>query len=139
MTSFPYVDFTTVRVLLIDDESYTRSIIRSQLLNIGVRDITEAGNGRDGLIEALRVRPHLILCDVHMQPVNGLEFLVALRAQKIEAVRDTPVIYLTADAKSDVVLFAKEHKANGYLVKPISTAQLQAHIAAVADKIKAAK
>lgn len=136
MATLPYVDFSKLKVLVIDDEAFTRSTVRSQLLNIGVREIVEASDGKQGLMQTLRTRPHVVLCDIHMEPMDGLQYLVALRAQKMEGVHDIPVIFLTADAKSDVVQFARENEANGYLVKPTSTANIQARIAAVAEKIR---
>ena len=129
-------DYSKIKVLLIEDESHTRAIIRSQLLHLGVREIAEAPNGKEGMLQLVRVRPHLVLCDVHMDVMDGREFLATLRALKVEKVRDTPVIFLTADAQRDTVIFAKEHAVNGYLVKPVSVAQLKAHIDAVASKLE---
>jgi two-component system chemotaxis response regulator CheY len=129
------IDYGRIKVLVIEDEVHTRSIIRSQLLQIGVREIAEAAHGKEGLVQVARVKPHIILCDVHMEPVDGLEFLRVLRKIKLEVVRNTPVIFLTADAQSDTVLFAKEHAVNGYLVKPVSAAQLKAHIDKIAANI----
>ena len=130
------IDYAKIKILIIEDEAHTRAIIRSQLLNLGLREIAEAHNGKEGLIQLVKTRPHLALCDVHMDTMDGLEFLKTLRALKVEAVRNTPVIFLTADAQRDTVVFAKEHAVNGYLVKPVSVAQLKAHIDAVAEKLK---
>ena len=134
MTTVPKVDYAAIKVLVIDDESHTRSIIRSQLHLLGVREIAEAGDGKQGLVQTLRIKPHIIFCDIHMAPVSGLEFLVGLRSLKMDGVKDLPVIFLTADAKSDTVIFAKEHKVDGYLVKPVAAAQLKAHIDAMVEK-----
>jgi two-component system chemotaxis response regulator CheY len=67
--------------------------------------------------------------------MDGLEFLKTLRALKVEAVRNTPAVFLTADAQRDTVLFAKENAVSGYLVKPVSAAQLKAHVDAAAEKL----
>jgi two-component system chemotaxis response regulator CheY len=66
-----------------------------------------------------------------MEPVDGLSFLKALRAAKLKTVRETPVVFLTADAKRDTVLVAKELRVNGYLVKPVALSDLRARIDAV--------
>lgn len=136
MALVPIVDYATIKVAVIEDEPHTRQIIRSQLLQLGVREIEEASNGKDGMLLVVRVRPHIVFCDVHMDTMDGLTFLKTLRALKVEAVRNTPVIFLTADAQSDTVLFAKEHAVSGYLVKPVSGAQLKAHIDAAMEKLK---
>lgn len=128
-------DYSKLKIVVIEDEAHTRSIIRSQLLQLGLREIAEAADGKEGLMQVVRIRPHLVLCDVHMKPVGGLAFLKTLRELKVESVRNTPVIFLTADAQSDTVLFAKEHAVNGYLVKPVSVAQLKAHIDVIAETL----
>ena len=129
------IDYAKIKVLIIEDEVHTRSIIRSQLLNLGVRAISEAADGKSGMIQVVKSRPHIIFCDVHMEPVGGLEFLKSLRGLNVGGLNELPVIFLTADAQSDTVLFAKEHAVNGYLVKPVSVAQLKSHIDTVAGKL----
>jgi two-component system chemotaxis response regulator CheY len=129
------IDYEKVKVLVIEDELHTRSIIRSQLLQLGVREIAEAHDGKSGMLQVVKARPHLIFCDVHMAPIGGLEFLKSLRELKVAKLNELPVIFLTADAQRDTVLFAKEHAVNGYLVKPVSAAQLKAQIDVVAEKL----
>ena len=129
-------DYGKLKILVVEDDKHARTVIRSLLRQIGVRIVIEAANGRDGLIELVRDPPHIVLCDVHMQPVDGREFLKTLRGMKIDRVKDTPVIFLTADASRDTVLFAKEFEVDGYLVKPPSVATLKQRIDAVAETLK---
>ncbi len=120
-----------VTVLVIEDERNTRVLIRRMLQQIGIGSVVDAADGKAGLDEAMRTKPTLILCDVHMEPVDGRAFLKMLRSLKIRQLATTPVIFLTADAQTDTVLFAKEHQVNGYLVKPVSLTQLKTRIDAV--------
>lgn len=129
-------DYTKLKILMIEDEKHTRTVIRSLLRQIGVRIVIEATNGRDGLIEVVRDPPHIVLCDIHMQPIDGREFLKTLRAMKIDRVKDTPVVFLTADASRDAVLFAKEFAISGYIVKPPSIATLKARLDAIIATLK---
>ena len=78
--------------------------------------------------ELLRVRPSLILCDIHMEPMGGLKFLQTLRSLKTHEVANLPVVFLTADAEVDTVLKAKELRVDGYIAKPVSLSQLQSKI-----------
>jgi len=121
-------EYEKIRLLIVEDEANTRMVIKAVLRQLSIRNVFEAANGRDGLVEVVRERPHLVLCDVHMEPVDGLEFLKTLRAMKIEAVKNTPVIFLTADSQQGTVLFAKQNAANGYLVKPPSVTSVKARI-----------
>jgi two-component system chemotaxis response regulator CheY len=120
-----------VAVLIVEDEPNTRKLIKSLLLQIGIRSILEAADGKTGIDEVIRARPTLVLCDVHMQPVDGRAFLARLRSFKVASLAATPVVFLTGDAQTDTVLFAKEHRVNGYLVKPVSLADLRSRIDAV--------
>lgn len=130
------IEYHKLKVLVVEDETHTRTIIKALLRQIGVRVIMEAANGRDGLIEVVRDPPHIVLCDVHMKPVDGREFLKTLRELKIDGVKDTPVVFLTADAQRDTVQFAKEHAISGYIVKPPSVASLRARIDPIATALK---
>lgn len=123
--------YAGVTVLVIEDEANTRLLIKRLLLQIGIISVVEAGDGKAGLDEAMRTRPTIILCDVHMEPVDGLQFLKTLRSLKERSLALTPVILLTSDTQRDTVLFAKEHRVNGYLVKPVSLKDLKARIDAV--------
>lgn len=115
-------------IALIEDEAYTRQVIRQILSQIGVRSFVEAADGKSGLMEVVRSRPDIVFCDVHMQPLNGLQFLEGLRKIKVKGLDRTPVVMLTADTKADTVLLAKERAVAGYLVKPVSIAQVKARL-----------
>ncbi|MBI1209044.1 MAG: response regulator [Azospirillum sp.] len=121
-------DYAKLSVLLVEDEAHTRQLVRRLLLQLGVRTIFEAVDGKDGLLQLLRIRPDIVFCDVHMKPVNGLEMLAQLRAVKLPDLAGTPVVMLTGDAAKDTVMFARNHAVNGYLVKPIAPAALKARI-----------
>jgi two-component system chemotaxis response regulator CheY len=125
------LDYAQISILIVEDDPHTRALIRRLLLQLGVRSITEAENGRAGFLEVMRTRPTLVFCDVHMEPVDGRAFLKQLREAKLPGIAQTPVIFLTGDAQHDTVLFAKEHAVNGYLVKPVSPNDLKARINAV--------
>ncbi len=124
----PYQGIT---VLVIEDEPNTRLLIKRLLLQIGIISVVEAADGKAGLDETMRAKPTIILCDVHMEPIDGRQFLKTLRGLKMRQIATTPVIFLTADAKADTVIFAKEHRIDGYLVKPVSLTQLKSRIDAL--------
>jgi len=120
-----------VSVLIVEDEPTTRTTIRGQLRQIGIRTVSEAADGKAGLSELARTRPTFVLCDVHMTPVDGRQFLKMVRLTKVDWVKNIPIIFLTADANPETVAFAKEFQVNGYLVKPISLNDLKSRIDAV--------
>ena len=120
--------YENVRVLIIEDDDHIRRIIRRLLRQIGFILINEAANGADGFKELLRVKPNLILCDIHMEPIDGMTFLRKLRALSAPHLSQLPFIFLTADAQRDTVVAAKELRVDGYLVKPVSPKQLKERV-----------
>ena len=123
--------YASITVLVIDDMQSMRLVVKRLLLQIGITSVVEAADGRSGLDATIEWKPTIILCDVHMEPIGGLEFLRLLRSHNVRHLALTPVIFLTSDAQRDTVIFAKEHRANGYLVKPVSLADLKNRIDAV--------
>ncbi|MCR9257066.1 MAG: response regulator [Alphaproteobacteria bacterium] len=122
------LDWGKVKVLIIEDEVHTRSIIRQLLGRLMVRRIEEASEGKEGINKAVNFQPDIIFCDIHMEPVDGLKFLGVLRSMKSSGVARTPVIFLTADAEQETVIAAKKLDVDGYLVKPVSAADLKKRI-----------
>ncbi|MBP6817802.1 MAG: response regulator [Ferrovibrio sp.] len=109
-----------IRILVVEDEDYTRQIICQLLRQLGYRLLHEASDGEAGFKELVRVRPLLVLCDVHMQPLDGLGFLAKVRGMANPSVAETPVVFLTADKQQETVLTAKKLQVDGYMVKPVS-------------------
>lgn len=112
--------FRRHHVLVVDDEPFTRQLIRGLLQQLGVGSLDDAAEGEAAMASVLRRRPDLVLCDVHMRPVGGIEFLRSLRSLAIPQIARTRVVFLTADAKADTVHQARELGVDGYLVKPVS-------------------
>ncbi len=125
------IDYEKLSILVVEDEDYTRRLICRLLAQVGVRKVSEAADGKSGLEQVIKVRPNLVFCDIHMKPVDGLEFLWSLQAMKLPALAQTPVVFLTADAQQETVFRAKELNVRGYLVKPVSVASLKGRIDAI--------
>ena len=123
--------YEKIRVLLIEDESYTRHVIEGLLRQIGFTLISQAKDGGEGFKETVRVRPQVVLCDVHMEPVDGLDYLSKLRGFANPAIAATPVVFLTADKQQETVVSAKQLKVDGYLVKPVSLQLLKQRLDAL--------
>jgi len=120
--------YEKTRILVVEDEDYTRKIIVGLLRQLGYRLIDEAADGEAGFKELLRTRPTIVLCDVHMAPLDGLGFLRKLRGLANPALSCTTVIFLTADKQADTVMSAKNLQVDGYLVKPVSLASLKSRL-----------
>jgi two-component system, chemotaxis family, chemotaxis protein CheY len=122
------VRYSDLKILVVEDEAYVRKIIVRELRAIGVGQIEEAENGRDGLMKVAMTRPDMVFCDIHMAPINGLEFLEKLRTLASDREKTTPVVFLTSDADQETVLAARRLSVDGYIVKPASNETLRKRI-----------
>ena len=124
-----------VRVLVIDDQKTMRSIMRNLLHQIGVQDVDTATDGEHAL-RRLRDRncifPDLILCDLHMERMDGLEFCNAVRRDDSLRNQHIPIIILTGDNNPMLHDVAQQVGAVSVVMKPITAKQLGI---LVADKV----
>jgi len=112
-------------ILYVEDNEANRKIVR-QLLKQTSYTLIEAYDGEDGVAKALEARPDLILMDVQLPKLSGLEATRRLRAEAATA--DTPIIAITSFALSGDDHKAKEAGATAYLAKPFSPRELLALI-----------
>ncbi len=107
-----------------------RQLIGRQLKEIGNPTVTFAENGAEGLeqIENAGNGFDLVLCDLEMPEMNGLQFVKTLRVDPRYSKYNLPVIVLTGHTEEKVVKTAAGLGIQGYLMKPVSRAQLEARI-----------
>lgn len=111
-----------LRVLLVDDHTLVRAGIRSLLREIeGIEVVAEAGDGAEALALAERERPDVVLMDIAMKGMNGLDAASRLR-QRCPAVK---VVILSMHTSEEYVLLALRAGAAGYLIKDAATAELE--------------
>ena len=113
-------DYANMVVLVIDDQSFIRRIVLALLKQMGFKKIFEADDGAGGLKLNGDHNPDLIICDVEMDPIDGLVFLQTLR--KSDKTRDltVPVVFLTQHTNSEIVKKVQALGANAFIVKPPS-------------------
>ncbi|WP_430473125.1 response regulator [Thalassospira lucentensis] len=124
-------DYLTMKIVVIEDDIYIRQIIVRLLRQIGFRSIYEASDGKAGMEQVIRTRPDIILCDIHMEPMDGLEFLRTLRNFNHPRFSAIPVIFLTSDVQGETVIAARDLDVSGYIAKPVSVQQLKEKLDAV--------
>lgn len=107
------------RILIIDDSSFQRGIIRKTLLQAGYETI-EAKNGEEGLLRALDAAPDLILLDLVMPEMDGFTVLTELQKQQ----NAVPVLVLTADIQEITREQCLALGATGFLNKPVKAEEL---------------
>lgn len=112
------MDIKSARVVVVDDENIMRMFILNSLRRLGILDLYAFEDGASALREVIKLKPDLILTDIHMQPVGGLEFVRQLRALPHNQLSNTKVIFLSADSSMATVGEAMPLGVSGYIVKP---------------------
>ena len=111
-----------LRVLLVDDHALVRAGMRSLLRDIGdVEVVAEASDGAEALTAAERERPDVVLMDIAMKGMNGLEAAARLRERQPEA----KIIILSMHTSEEYVLLALRAGAAAYLIKDSATSELE--------------
>jgi two-component system, chemotaxis family, chemotaxis protein CheY len=117
-----------VRTLIVDDSSVMRKIVARALLQAGLDPMVvfEAGNGSEG-VELLKTQQvDLILSDINMPLMDGLEFLRQIRAQNLAS--GVPVVMITTESSEEHVKEAILAGAQGYIRKPFTPDQVKERV-----------
>ncbi len=120
-------------ILIVDDEPPILDLVRFTLEDADVR-VVEASDGVEALAVARRVRPDLILLDVHMPRLDGLEACRQIRREP--ALARTPIVMLTAAGQEADRARGREAGADEYLTKPFSPLALLALVEALVPETR---
>ena len=115
-----------MKVLVVDDYSTMRRIIKNQLMQLGYTDIDEAADGNEALRKLREVHYGLVISDLNMEPMTGYDLLRQVRAD--EKLKETPFIIVTAEAAAENLSAARAAGADNYIVKPFNTTTLKTKI-----------
>jgi AmiR/NasT family two-component response regulator len=107
------------RILIADDESIILMDLREMLTNLGYLVVGEANDGQSAVNMARELRPDLVVMDIKMPDMDGIEAATVLTAEKI-----APVLLLTAYSQQELIERAKDAGVVGYLVKPFRESNL---------------
>ena len=113
------------KILVVDDEAKIVKLVRSYLEQAGFT-VVEANDGQTALIQARREKPDLVVLDLGLPGIDGLEVARTLRRE-----RDTPIIMLTARIEDTDKIVGLELGADDYVTKPFNPRELVARVRAV--------
>jgi two-component system chemotaxis response regulator CheY len=117
-----------IRTLIVDDSSVMRKIVERSLRQAGLDPLVvyEAGSGTEGLDMLRSKQVDLILSDINMPSMDGLEFLRQLRAQNLAP--GVPVVMITTESSEEHVKQAILAGAQGYIRKPFTAEQVKERV-----------
>ncbi len=122
------MDIKRARIFVVEDEKVMSTFIMSSLRRIGILDLYAFEDGTAALREVVKLKPDLILTDIHMKPMGGIEFVRRLRSSSNNQLSNTKVIFLSADSTPATVGEVLPLGVAGYMVKPPALGALAAKI-----------
>jgi two-component system, chemotaxis family, chemotaxis protein CheY len=117
-----------IRTLIVDDSSVMRKIVERALRQAGIDPLVvhEAGSGTEGLDLLKANQVDLILSDINMPSMDGLEFLRQIQAQNLAP--GVPVVMITTESSEEHVKQAIQAGARGYIRKPFTAEQVKERV-----------
>ncbi|HVU47627.1 MAG TPA: response regulator [Terracidiphilus sp.] len=117
-----------IRALIVDDSSVMRKIVERALRQAGLDPLVvhEAGSGVEGIDVLKASRVDLILSDINMPSMDGLEFLRQIQAQNLAP--GVPVVMITTESSEEHVMQAIQAGARGYIRKPFTAEQVKERV-----------
>jgi len=118
------VDLGPIVALVIDDNRYARSFIKTALLSFGLRTIHEASDGPAALDLLGRETVHLVIVAHDLSPMNGIDFTRTVRGGESVGCVDVAIIMVSAESSRETVVLSRNAGVTEFLVKPLSTESL---------------
>lgn len=122
-----------MKILVVDDFSTMRRIIRNLLRELGFNNVSEADDGKTGLAALHNGNFDFLITDWNMPGMAGIDLLKAVRADaRLSAL---PVLMVTAEAKREQIIEAAQSGVNGYVVKPFTAQTLKEKIDRIFERV----
>ena len=125
-----------LKILVVDDFSTMRRIVRNLLKEMGYVNVDEAEDGAAALAKLRGGGFEFVVSDLNMPNMNGFELLRQIRADP--ALKALPVLLVTAEAKKEDIVMAAQTGASGYIVKPFTKATLEEKVNKILAKMQPA-
>ena len=122
-----------MKVLVVDDFSTMRRIIKNLLRDIGFTNISEADDGSTALPMLKEGDFDFVVTDWNMPGMQGIDLLKAIRADA--KLSHIPVLMVTAEAKKEQIVMAAQAGVNGYIVKPFTAATLNTKLDKIFERL----
>ena len=111
---------TEMKILVVDDFSTMRRIIKNLLRDLGFNNTSEADDGLTALPMLKTGKFDLLVTDWNMPGMQGIDLLKAVRSEADEKLKNIPVLMVTAEQKKEQIVEAAQAGINGYIVKPFT-------------------
>ena len=126
--------FESLKLLIVEDNQHMRVLIRSLLNSAGIHEVHEAANGAAALDLLKEKKCDLVLSDLAMKPMDGLEFTREIRLSRTSINPFMPIIMITGHTEKHQVEAARDAGVTEFLAKPITPQSLFARIAEIVER-----
>ena len=126
-----------IKILIVDDFSTMRRIIKNLLRDLGFTNTAEADDGTTALPMLHSGSFDLLITDWNMPGMQGIDLLRAVRADP--KLQTMPVLMVTAEQKKEQIIEAAKAGVNGYIVKPFTAATLEEKLGKIFDRLEGGK
>jgi len=123
-----------LKALVVEDNAHMRTLLRSLLSALGVGKVYESADGAAGFAELRDKRPDLVLTDMSMKPVDGIEFTRMVRLSKDSPNVHVPIIMVTGHTEKQRVEAARDAGVTEFIAKPITTQSLLARLTEIIER-----
>merc|ERR1711981_933598 len=123
----------SMKILVVDDFSTMRRIIKNLLKDLGFANIQEADDGSTALPMLQQGDFEFVVTDWNMPGMQGIDLLRAIRAD--DKLKHLPVLMVTAEAKKEQIVAAAQAGVNGYVVKPFTAATLKEKLDKICERL----
>ncbi len=124
-----------MKILVVDDFSTMRRIVKNLLGELGLTNVVEADDGKTALPILQSSRIDLVITDWNMPGVTGIELLKSIRSDP--SLTAIPVLMVTAEAKREQIVNAAQAGVNGYIIKPFTAATLKEKLEKIFERLAA--
>lgn len=120
--------FENLHAMVIDDIPSMRELLAQLLMEMGFADVVTSEDGADALskIESAPIPISVVICDLEMPLIGGIEFIQMLRGHRRADIKDTPIVVVTGHSEKSNLHQAVQAGVHGFLVKPVSRKALEA-------------
>ena len=123
-----------MKILIVDDFSTMRRIIKNLLRDLGFTNVSEADDGSTALPMLQNGDFDFVVTDWNMPGMQGIDLLREIR--KDESLKHMPVMMVTAEAKKEQIVAAAQAGVNGYIVKPFTAATLKGKLEKIFERLE---
>ncbi|KJG14876.1 histidine kinase [Photobacterium iliopiscarium] len=123
-----------MKILIVDDFSTMRRIVKNLLRDLGFNNTVEADDGLTALPLLKRGDFDFVVTDWNMPGMQGIDLLRQIRAD--EQLKHLPVLMITAEAKREQIIEAAQAGVNGYIIKPFNAVTLKEKIAKIFERLQ---